>query len=79
MGDLLKRPAQLNIFDPIMHHGASGHFESSRKGKRGEFKDIAGGMKGMSKQAIRDYRARQKARGSFGGLMPSTPLTSRYS
>jgi len=76
MGKLFKQAATLNIFDPMMHHWGQGAFDSSRKGKRGEFKNLAGMGKNMTKQQKDEYRARESAKSS---PTTRTPLTERYS
>ncbi len=83
MGNIGKELANLNIFDPVMHHWGQGAFDSSRKGKRGEFKNLAEMGKNMTPEQKRQFRAREaaKASGAGGGdtLGVQSPLTSRYS
>jgi len=76
VGKIGKKAATLNIFDPLMHHWGQGAFDSSRKGMRGKYKNIAGGGAGMTKAQRRDFQAREEAKGE--GYI-RTPLTSRYS
>jgi hypothetical protein len=79
MGDIFKKSQALNIGNPIAHHWGSGHFGSSRKGARGEFKGLADGGAGMTAKQKREYRAREAAKGGGGDLTTLSPLTSRYS
>lgn len=79
MGDLFKKSMRGNIFDPMIHQWGIGTFDSSRPGKRGEFKGIykAGNMTRRQRQ---EFRAREAAKNPEGtGLGASTALTSTYS
>jgi hypothetical protein len=75
MGKLFKSAATLNILDPVMHHWGQGAFDSSRKGRRGKFKNLAGQGKNMTNQQKQEYLAREEAKSE----VTTSPLSSRYS
>jgi hypothetical protein len=80
VGDIFKKGATLNIFDPLMHHWGQGAFDSSKRGKKGVFKDVAGQGKGMTAQQRADFKKRQAGKlSNTDALGPQTPLSSTYS
>jgi len=80
MGDIFKKSQSLNILNPIAHHWGQGAFDSSRKGKRGKFKALAGEGSGMTAKQRREYLARESAKGGGGdALGVQSPLSSTYS
>lgn len=79
VGKLFKKVATVGGLmsgDIIAHHWGQGAFDSSRKGARGEFKNLSGQGRKMTEKQKREYRAREAAKSPETTI---TALTDRYS